>query len=236
MENASKALIMAGSILVGIILLSLGVYVYNVIVDFKKAESSTFTEEQLTKYNLEFLSYDKKVMYGTDVITCLNKAIDSNEKYAEDYESVFREGTDDSTFINIGFRLQDEIKANKVKYEYDKDTGKYKQSSKTPSAPKEYYFAPNDSKNYPNKSAYTLENNLDEIEKFLKTSKQPTAIKEPKNPKTGQTYTITYTGFSDFKRMIFKCTKVERNEIGKISYMEFEQIESSTYNTDDERK
>lgn len=37
--------------------------------------------EQARKFNLEYEVYDKKLMYGVDVISALNKADSSNEKY-----------------------------------------------------------------------------------------------------------------------------------------------------------
>lgn len=76
-----------------------------------------------------------------------------------------------------------------------------------------------------------LGNKSKDIEKLLDTSTEATETKNPNNPKTGENYTITYTGFSDFKRMIFKCNseKTKYNEIGKICYMEFEQWKSATY-------
>lgn len=219
MENASKALLMTGSILIGVILLSLGVYLYRSMSEFQSVQSSTFTEEQLTQYNLEFLSYDKKVMYGTDVITVLNKAIDSNKKYAED---------DEFNFIDIGFKLKDSVSAVTTEYTWNSKTKRYDSKTlKTPVTGKTYSFETG--------KLYQLSNKeqLKMITDFLATSKEKTAIKNPNNPKPEEDYTITYTGFSDFKRMIFKCTKVEKNDVGKVCYMEFEQIESSTYNTDE---
>lgn len=218
MENASKALLMTGSILIGVILLSLAVYVYNIMGEAKKMETSTFTEEQLVKYNQEFLSYDKSRMYGTDVITVLNKAIDNNKRYAED---------DESMFIDISFELMDEVKEVITTYTWDRINKRYKSSTQRNSIIETNY-------KFEAGKSYSISNekDLEKIKNFLATSKDATAIKEPKNPEPEQLYTIKYTGFSDFKRMIFKCTEVKRNEVGKICYMKFKQIKSSTYNTD----
>lgn len=219
MENASKALLMTGSILIGVILLSLAVYVYNIMSEAKKMETSTFTEEQLIKYNQEFLAYDKKLMYGTDVITVLNRAIDNNERYAED---------DKSMFIDISFTLKDDVSAVTTIYTWDKINKRYKSETKkdtaTGNSQYRYSFKAN--------NTYSISNNLKAIENFLATSTESTAIKEPKNPGPEESYKITYTGFSDFKRMIFECTKIKYNDVGKICCMEFIQKETSTYNTD----
>ena len=193
----------------------------------KKVETSTLTEEQIVKFNQEFLTYNKSVMYGTDVISVLNKAIDNNERYAED---------DDSNFIDIAFKLKDDIYAVKVNYTWNKKTKKYESKLDKVNTKNNDKYNYNFNKN--NKYYYSLSNSEDlkNIKNFLDTSKEATAVKDPKNPGPEESYTITYTGFSDFKRMIFKCVKVERNDIGKVSAMYFEQIKSSTYNNTDQEK
>lgn len=200
MENASKALLITGSILIGVILLSLAVYVYNIMGEAKKMETSTFTEEQLVKYNQEFLSYDKSRMYGTDVITVLNKAIDNNKRYAED---------DDSNIINIKIILKDDVNEVVTTYTWDKKNGKYTSSDK--------------SNNVVLKSGeYNLVDDMDSIKKILNTGVKTFLNEKIDNHKS---YQISDTGFTEFKRMIFQCdsTKTRRNDIGKICYMEFVQ-------------
>ena len=82
MENASKALIIAGGILLAIITLSVLVYSYNHITIYQDEKEKNELQEQITKYNAEYEGYNKKVMYGADVISVLNKAI-SNIKIKE---------------------------------------------------------------------------------------------------------------------------------------------------------
>ena len=204
MENASKALLMTGSILIGIILLSLAVYVYNIMSEAKKMETSTFTEEQLLKYNQEFLAYDKSRMYGTDVITVLNKAIDNNEKYKDD----------DSYFIDIKIILKDDVSEVVTKYTWDKTKGKY---TSTDTSNNVVLTA----------GKYTLFDNIESIKKILNTGIKTNLNETIDNHKS---YQISDTGFTEFKRMIFKCNSKEtqRNDIGKICYMEFEQYKPST--------
>lgn len=218
MENASKALLMTGSILIGIILLSLAVYVYNIMSEAKKMETSTFTEEQLIKYNQEFLAYDKSVMYGTDVITVLSKAIDYNKRYAE---------IDESNFINIEFELLEgeeyDVKDVTTKYIYNNSTGRYTSSTLRGAT---VYFL--------NNKKYSLkkdkDNNVTTIEDFITNGiKTTTGKKEYINEND---YQIKYSGFSDFKRMIFRCENVKYNKVGKVCYMKFKQTKASTYNTD----
>lgn len=223
MENASKALLMTGSILIGIILLSVAVYIYNIMTESKRMESSLLSEEQIASYNLEYTAFNKSRMYGTDVITVLNKARDNNEKYKDD----------DSYFIDIAFKLKDDVNVVTTKYTWN---GKRFEASTqrikaTGNNKYQYDFVKNETYSLGN------EENAKMIENFLNTSTDGTEIKDEShianmnNPQKGEYYTITYTGFSDFKRMIFKCNseKTKYNEVGKICYMEFEQVKSSTY-------
>lgn len=219
MENASKALLLTGSILIGIILLSLAVYVYNIMTEAEKMKASTLTEEQLIKYNQEFLAYDKSRMYGTDVITVLNKAIDNNERYAK---------YDDSMLIDVVFVLKDTVKNYTVPFKMD-DKGKMvmqKISTNSRYLKDITYNLSSD-----NKDGYSIldKYDMDEIEKFLETQTERSeyiienSIKKDNNENITY-YEMYYTGFSDFKRKIFKCIDVQRNDVGKICYMKFEEF------------
>lgn len=81
MENASRALIIAGSILLGLITISLFYFMFNRISQYADITSKNTSQEELLAYNQGFEAYNKKLMYGTDIISVINKAIDNNSKY-----------------------------------------------------------------------------------------------------------------------------------------------------------
>ena len=83
MENASKALTMAASTLLAVMILVVIVYFFNNISAWPKQQDDMETAEQIAKFNKEYEVYDKKMMYGVDVISCLNKAKSNDEKYVE---------------------------------------------------------------------------------------------------------------------------------------------------------
>ena len=56
MENASKALIIAGAILLAILLISLGIMIFNQAQD--TVTNSGMTEAELTSFNNKFLKYE----------------------------------------------------------------------------------------------------------------------------------------------------------------------------------
>ncbi len=79
MENASKALIMAGGVLIGILILSLAVYLF---IDFGGKASvihDRITSNQLTQFNAQFNIYDgRKDVTIYQIITVANLAYQNN--------------------------------------------------------------------------------------------------------------------------------------------------------------
>ncbi len=96
MENASKALLMAGGILLAVLIIGIFIYMFTNARTTAETRHEIETVEQMTKFNNQFESYNKKLMRGVEVISALNKAIDNNTKYErmelgnqfEDYEVI----------------------------------------------------------------------------------------------------------------------------------------------------
>lgn len=82
MENASKALMIAGGILVALIIITMFLMMFNNLSNIKKEQEEAVKVEQVEAFNAEFEAYNKKVMYGVDVITLINKVAENNKKYA----------------------------------------------------------------------------------------------------------------------------------------------------------
>ena len=80
MENASKALLIAVGILLGIMTLSLLVYVLSATGRMQQAQDERKANEELAAFNNTFEAYHKSRMYGTDVISLINKAIEKNRR------------------------------------------------------------------------------------------------------------------------------------------------------------
>ena len=84
MENASKALLIAGGILISIIVISLFVSMYGKMSSLQRTQKEQQKMEQISAFNAEYEAFDKDVMYGADVVTLANKVKNNNEKNAED--------------------------------------------------------------------------------------------------------------------------------------------------------
>ena len=82
MENASKAMIMAGGVLIGILILSLAVYLF---ADFgtTAAEINKQNEQsQITQFNSKFTSYEGKAGITIyDIVTVAGYAYENNKYY-----------------------------------------------------------------------------------------------------------------------------------------------------------
>ena len=81
MENVSLALKIAGGLLIAVIILSLVTWGFRQFGILPAQQDANMTSEQIAKFNQEFEVYDKTKMYGVDVISCLNKVYNYNEKY-----------------------------------------------------------------------------------------------------------------------------------------------------------
>ena len=82
MENASKALIMAAGVLIGVLILSLAVYLF-VSFGTSSAQVHKLNEEnQLNEFNTQFTSYEgREDITIYDVITVKNLADENNRHY-----------------------------------------------------------------------------------------------------------------------------------------------------------
>ena len=80
MENASKALIMAGGMLIALLIIGALVLVFNQIGDYEKVQTSSKKSSQIADFNKELSKYSGDNVKGYDMITLINKAIDFNSK------------------------------------------------------------------------------------------------------------------------------------------------------------
>ena len=75
MENASKALIIAGAILLAILLISLGIMVFNNASE--TANNNGLSEQEMTTFNSKFLKYEGEIK-GSEVKTLIQEVNASN--------------------------------------------------------------------------------------------------------------------------------------------------------------
>ncbi len=114
MENASKALIMGASVLLGVMILSIGVYIFSTFAQYSENAYQRLDDAQIAQFNNQFLQYygnvnstyideqtgkEKTVSESIkctvhDIITIANLAQQSNTQY----NLSGLDGYDESTF------------------------------------------------------------------------------------------------------------------------------------------
>ncbi len=82
MENASKALLMAGGVLLGILILSLGVYLFTSFGGTSSRIHDNIEENQIAQFNSQFTKYvGNENVTIHDVVTMANLATENNKYY-----------------------------------------------------------------------------------------------------------------------------------------------------------
>lgn len=90
MENATKALIIAGGMLLAMMIVGLLVWGYTNLSETRQAQVDAEELEQLAEFNQRFEAYNKGSVRGYQMISLANLADDFNSKYSEEdgYEKV----------------------------------------------------------------------------------------------------------------------------------------------------
>ena len=82
MENASKALLMAAGVLMGVVLLSLAAYLFVTFSSSADDVKSEIANNQLNKFNSQFLAYEQREdLTVYDILTAVNLAENNNKYY-----------------------------------------------------------------------------------------------------------------------------------------------------------
>lgn len=113
MENASKALLMAGGILIAILIIAILVRSFKSVSIFQKAKLSEEEQAQLVAFNEKYTKYLGQYVYGTEVRTLMNKY--DNDKQVK----VLPEGINPPTGVG-----QDTKYYKCTEIGYDNSTGK----------------------------------------------------------------------------------------------------------------
>lgn len=253
MENASKGLMIAGSILLTIMVVGMLVYFLSQYRQFPQAQTEAERLAQVTKFNREYESYDKKKMYGTDVATIVNKVINNNKKYADQRTGELKKG-ENNYYINVKITVNTDIQRyatqyyevqqpdEKTKsyvaedtYREGKITGyidgnrnqkvEYNLNEKTFTAGKEISLL----RDNEDSTVITLNQTLEDFFKDEATVRiqliSGGAEGADKSKFDSRNYTEVYSGFTDFKRKYFKCTEIGYNEDTQmVNLLVFEEI------------
>lgn len=78
MENASKALLIAAGVLIGLIIISMMIYAHGQISNYYETKEKETETEQLIAFNKQYIGYNRDDVRGSDLISLINKIVDYN--------------------------------------------------------------------------------------------------------------------------------------------------------------
>lgn len=112
MENASKALIMAGSVLIGVLILTLFVYLFRTMGEYAASAERDRAQTQIEMFNANFTKFVGETVYEGevdgvaktctmhDVVTVANFAKQTNQALGYETEQDYSDG---SNYIQVDF-------------------------------------------------------------------------------------------------------------------------------------
>lgn len=215
MENATKALTMAGGILIAIMVIATLLYAATTWGIFPSAKDETDVAKQLAKFNQQYESYNKGALYGTDVITVLNKARDNNRNLTKEEK--------ETLYLNIEVALISNVEGTETTYKNYIDAEDPEPDIQTTGPILTI-------------GSYLLDGvGSKKLEKFLDDFMADSGRVNIKNEKSGRDengkyyhqYTVEKVPNSEFKIKAFTCEKVKYNDIGRICYMKFTEINTN---------
>ncbi|MDR0979309.1 MAG: hypothetical protein LBL91_05265 [Lachnospiraceae bacterium] len=207
MENASKALIMAGTLLIAILTIAALVYAINYWDIIPESQAEAKRMRQITEFNQQYESYNKSVLLGTDVLSVVGKSINNNE-----YQY-----TEDNYAIDIQFKLIKQIKNTTITYKLNSETETYEVGREYSGAKMEV-----------NKTYSTITDKKFLQDELLKGSKESVAGIRTEVPPNS--YKIEYSMYIDFKRKVFTCEEIKYNKVtGRVELMVFKEIKATLY-------
>lgn len=113
MENASKALLMAGGILIALLIIGSIVLLFANLQDYQNKSDASVKQSQIAKFNNQFEPYNKDDLTLMELKSVYNKIVSNNTKYPE-YEI---DTNIDVVYSNINVpfsQIEEEHKQNKI--------------------------------------------------------------------------------------------------------------------------
>lgn len=236
MENASKALIMAGSILVSLMVIAIAIFAYRQLSEVEQIKSDSEEVDKLQSYVQDFESYNT-VLYGSELLSLANLQADYNYRQADikgympvtiDVQIKQAVAENGKTYIPSGEQKIATIRSGISELEeliltYEQDDNGYKNKKESRKRSVKYYaqlsnrqiatlFEINFSSN---ELDYEIGDRLADSMQNLTTSKLLKDIEIYKNLKT------TYT---EFKNKRFSCEEVQYDVNGSVKLMRFAEI------------
>lgn len=227
MENASKALIMAGGVLIALIILGALILMFNSLSAYQDSTDENLKEAQIVEFNSQYSTYDRNDVRGSDLYSLLNRAVDYNER--KSYKGTVGKEISYEP-IEIKFTLNN--KQELLSYDDANILFKSSEYSENSNVSQFEDTIVKKIESIEKKCGKTkIQNLVLNITTVLDSDNKEKALAKYKEI-TGETATSiddyasdvkSYYEFIQFKRAHFNCVKTEYNKhTGRIVKMEFE--------------
>ena len=215
MENASKALLMAGGILIALLVIGALMLMFNQLTSYQIGKSGMEVVDSISEYNQGFTRFADDYTKGYELITLMNKVIDNNTKegivdainYSRDYNIAIN--------ISLGENFWN-------KYGIDKNTSLFNQKTYSIKYKSDTFY--NIIKYFSElESTYTLSvmnklsANYDSIQSGTKKIKDIIGKDSDIKLET----IAQYREYSDFKTSTFKVNNIDYYKNGQIKSLSF---------------
>lgn len=225
MENASKALIMAGSLLISLLIIGALVFMYNQFADVQQTKTDVDEEGKLGEYSKKFEDYNR-VIYGSELLSLANLQEDYNKTQASEkgYTKIEIKVMINKEITGIG---QFNTGENEIaQFSADRKTIERKISElATEKYPKK---TGKTIKYYSQLSNMEIAKSFDLLDKINATSDSEYYNALTTNTETSglmkklEDYKKLTSSYTEFKNKRFKCTQIKYGQNnGRVTYMKF---------------
>lgn len=244
MENASKALLMAGSVLISLLVIGALLLMFNNLSSYQESNIQNTREAQVIEFNNQFANYNRENVRGNELYSLLNKVIDYNKrKTIEGDEGAIEIGYKPMT-IEFSLKSKDGSK-NRMNFTIDNNVRLFRSGNdytvgKSTNTFEDYIVEElGDIESTYGKDVLTklttgftriFVDNPDDNEKSqlvksfndISTKVEITSFDEIRVDSTIRNDVSKYYEYVQFKRAYFDCVKCEYDkDTGRITYMEF---------------
>lgn len=233
MENASKALIMAGSVLIALLVIGIVSLMYTQLSEIQQTKSDVETTTKAIDYMKRFEQYNRTV-YGSELLSLGNLQLDYNYRQADlqgytpvtitvQIKKAVRENG--KTYVSVGVKDLSVIRSGLSSLEediayYEENSNGY-QNKKESGKRSVSYYAQLSNRQIATlfEVSYSSGETDYEIGERLANSVQ--------NPRTSkllqdiELYTNLKAGYTEFKNTSFTCQNIQYDNNARVSTMSF---------------
>ena len=135
MENASKAILMAGGMLLTILIVSLVIFAWSTFSSYYSQKDSIDEIDDVTEFNLQFTNYERNDVTGYELLSLTYKVIDYNTRRT----TAKRENKEDYPTITLIIDMDLDESARELSSGVENASQEYKDSLKLFDKNKEIY-------------------------------------------------------------------------------------------------